>query len=69
MKLFILIPPLIYIELIYIYHTKYVKYCNSGEDLSTNTLLFCFFFLKSITLKHLSILKHIFKIFPPDKQM
>ncbi|MBE7099966.1 hypothetical protein FTO65_30960 [Bacillus cereus] len=60
MNLFIPIPPLIYIT--HIHHTKYVKYRNIRESLSTNTLLFCFFFLKSIAPKHHSVLKHIFKI-------
>ncbi|ASI84528.1 hypothetical protein FORC10_0339 [Bacillus cereus] len=58
MSLFIIIPPLIYRT--HIHYTKYVKYCNKRKGLSTNTLLFCFFFLKSIALKHVSILKRIF---------
>ncbi|PFH98794.1 hypothetical protein COI67_29845 [Bacillus cereus] len=60
MNLFIPIPPLIYST--HKHHTKYVKLCNLRDPLSTNTLLFCFFFLNSITSKHQSVLKHIFKI-------
>ncbi|PFY98060.1 hypothetical protein COL57_13605 [Bacillus wiedmannii] len=60
MNLFIFIPPLIYST--HIHHTKYVKYCNYRESLSTNTLLFCFFFLKSTAPKHHSVLIHILKI-------
>ncbi|NCA66248.1 hypothetical protein C6A78_29140 [Bacillus cereus] len=60
MNLFIPIPPFIFST--HIHHTKYVKLCNIRDSLSTNTLLFCFFFLKYITSKHHSVLKHIFKI-------